>query len=145
MNKAYIQLTEIWENRRLWAEQDVVDRVIVLLLSNGVHVRQDDGELKQVTISIPESLDSSYVLGLRYIKNDGTYTEDHFLCEQVAESGLSSKEIQPHYKRHLERSLPEYKHTHKQQPDFTNQQRGVGFLNDDAVTQVNTISFYIKD
>jgi hypothetical protein len=46
------------------------------------------------------------VVGLRYIKNDGSKTEDLFLFEE-------GKDIVAGYKGRLEKILPEYKGSHK--------------------------------
>ena len=73
--------------------------------------------MKQITLSIPTSKGNSFVIGLRYIKNDGTYTEDHFLCEKEG-VGLKGEVITYHPKRRLELALPEYTGTHKEIPDF---------------------------
>jgi hypothetical protein len=53
------------------------------------------------------------VLGLRYQKRDTTHTEDHFLFKQEADGIV----VTPYYGRGLERVLPEYVGTHKEQVD----------------------------
>ncbi len=79
------------------------------------------------------------MIGLRYIKKDGSCTEDHFLCRKDHESTLERLEVEPHYKKRLEYRLPEYKGAHKEQIDFSQP-----FVKSGLITQVNTIT-YTKD
>ena len=79
--------------------------VIDLLKINGIKLRQKDGKLSQVNISIPKTKEGIAV-GLRYIKKDGTKTEDLFLFQE-------GKPIVKGYKGDLEKTLPEYKGSHK--------------------------------
>ena len=48
------------------------------------------------------------VVGVRYTKNDGTKTEDHFVFQP-------GQAIEKHYGKNLEELLPEYKGVHKLQ------------------------------
>lgn len=84
------------------------DQIVTLLANHGTGLRQDNGINPEVTISHPTSLPGSMVVGLRYTKNDGTKTEDHFLFQP-------GQPIQRHYKGNLEEVLLEYKDTHKLQ------------------------------
>ncbi len=138
MSDAYRMLQDIW-TRCLRGEQTNIERDILdLLLRHRIKIRQHDGDLKQITVSIPTSIDNAFVIGLRYIKADGTCTEDHFLCQQDVEMNGVPIGIEPQYKGRLEFRLPEYRGTHKQQVDF---RRPVAQTR--AVTQVNTIT-YVK-
>lgn len=83
-------------------------RIVDLLVSHGIGLRQKDGSDPKVTISHPTSLLGSMVIGLRYTKLDGTKTEDHFLFQQGRAIGRC-------YRRRLEKLLPEYKGAHKLQ------------------------------
>ena len=113
---------------------DLFHDVEKLLAEKGITLRQDDGELRQINISIPTSKKNSFVIGLRYEKSDNTFTEDHFLIKKEIET--NEKEIQDFYRGKLERQLPEYKGTHKQQIDILRIENG----NDSEVyTSVNTI------
>ena len=89
--------------------QDVWAKDVIKLLENlNIKLRQKDGKLHSVNISIPRSRDKCILVGLRYIKNDATYTEDHFLFEK-------NRPIMIFYKGKLEKVLHEYKASHKQQ------------------------------
>lgn len=135
MNDAYLLLESIWK-RRLGGEVVDIEREVLGLLSRqGIKIRQDDGELKQINLSIPTSTENAFVIGLRYIKRDGTYTEDHFLCQKDIEPSTKRLEIEPHYRGRLEFKLPEYRDTHKQQVALT--ETGIEGGN---ITQINTIS-----
>lgn len=136
MNEAYSTLERLW-NRHLISEAvDIEDEVLRLLSRQNTKIRQDDGKLKQINLSIPISIKNAYVIGLRYIKKDGTHTEDHYLCQRDAEPSTKSLELEPHTDRRLEYLLPEYRGTHKQQVAFT----GI-VAKDGNITQVNTISY----
>jgi hypothetical protein len=95
---------EVYSGKREYWAKDV----LLLLGNNDIKLRQDDGKLCQVNFSIPISQKDSFVLGLRYVKRDNTFTEDHFLFEKNQPikyfSGLK-----------LEKLLTEYKGTHKKQ------------------------------
>jgi hypothetical protein len=80
------------------------------------------------------------VVGLRYIKMDGTYTEDHFVCSKNQASNLEPVEIERYYKGKLERKFQEYKGTHKQQIDPERLA-----VHDSRISQVNTISYFIDE
>lgn len=115
---------------------DIKSEISHLLGQHGIKLRQRDGELKQINVSIPNSIEDAFVIGLRYLKTEGTCTEDHFLCQKELVPGITPLEIEPHYKRRLEFRLPEYRGTHKQQVDFTQPA-----TTDKIITSVNTITF----
>ncbi|MCU7805479.1 MAG: hypothetical protein KZQ92_14565 [Candidatus Thiodiazotropha sp. (ex Lucinoma borealis)] len=134
MNSAYMKLLEVWNNCPAKGSVALLD-IFLLLNEYGIKLRQNDDSLKQVTLSVPTTIENSFVLGMRYMKNDGTFTEDHFLCESEG-VGLEKKEISHHPKRKLEHKLPEYRGTHKETPN-------IGALRKpDFVTDVNTYSYY---
>ena len=112
MSDLYNNLEGIWK-RHLDGDNSNTGKDILALLNNqGIRIRQDDGELKQLTVSKPTSVQSAFVIGLRYDKRDGTQTEDPFSIEQ-------GRPIEPHYIGSLERKWPEYRGTHKQQVLYT--------------------------
>lgn len=112
MSCAYADVEAIW-NRHISGDQSKTkDDVVALLASQGIRLRQDDGELRQVTVSKPTSLANAFVIGLRYQKNDGSHSEDLFLVEKGCP-------IEAHYKGSLEHKLQEYGSTHKQPVPFT--------------------------
>lgn len=84
------------------------DSTIKLLEKYGFKLRQKDGVLYSIIISYPKTIQNSIVVGLRYVKKDGTYTEDHFLFTE-------DNPIKAFYKGSIEKILPEYKGTHKDQ------------------------------
>ena len=137
MNKAYSIIEHIWNCRLNGSSLDFEKEILGLLLQQGIKIRQDDGELKQINISMPTSIQYAFVIGLRYIKKDGTQTEDHFLCRRDIGPDAMRLEIEPHYKKRLEFRLPEYRGTHKQQVSFATRNADIGYA-----THVNTISFY---
>ncbi len=107
MSDTYADVEAIW-NRHISGDQSKTkDDVVALLARQGVRLRQDDGELRQVTVSKPTSVANAFVIGLRYHKNDGSQSEDLVLVEK-------GRPIEPHYRGSLERKLPEYQGTHKQ-------------------------------
>lgn len=77
------------------------------------------------------------MIGLRYIKKNKTYTEDHFLCQRDAQPGFCHREVESHYRRKLESLLSEYGGTHKQKIFSVGPKSPLG----DLIIQVNTISF----
>jgi hypothetical protein len=105
-----------------------------LLLQHDIRLRQDDGELVEINVSLPMSSESALVLGLRYQKRDETYTEDHFMFTQEADGVV----VTPYYGRALARVLPEYRDTHKAQTDFLPQ---VPSTFSQFATDVRTITF----
>ncbi len=136
MNETYSALEDIWKRHLSGEVVDIEREVLGLLSRQDIKIRQDDGDVKQINLSIPTSTEHAFVIGLRYIKRDGTYTEDHFLCQKDVEPSTTRLEIEPHYKRRLEFRLPEYRGTHKQQVVFTSTA-----VKDSNITQVNTISY----
>jgi len=108
IDKSYSNLKAITDSvyagiRDKWAK-DVID----ILQNYNIKLRQKDGKLYSVNISIPKSKKNCILVGLRYLKSDKSYTEDHFLFEK-------DKPIVAFYKGKLEKVFVEYKGTHKQQ------------------------------
>ena len=81
---------------------------IEVLNKYGIKLRDKDGKFLELTYSIPKSIPNSILIGIRYVKDDGSHTEDHFLFEQ-------DKSIRRFYKNQIEKVLPEYKGMHKRQ------------------------------
>lgn len=119
MNQSYLRI----EAMRAKCDPDKLDNfsveIIKILADNGINLRKDDGKLIQINISISIDNGGIFIIGLRYIKNDRMQTEDHFLCKKEVDH--EEKEITPYYKGKLEKLLPEYKDTHKQQIEFGQQ------------------------
>lgn len=108
MNEAFAELGDIWSRCIEDSRKDMSKEILDLLRDQGIRIRQDDGELRQLTLSRPKSVDSGFVIGLRYDKRDGTQTEDLFPVEK-------GRPIEGYYKGSLQRQWPEYQGTHKQQ------------------------------
>jgi hypothetical protein len=141
MNFEYAKIESIWKSYFQTEEPTVINKVIALLAENKISLRKKDGNLKQITISIPQSIPNAYVIGLRYVKIDGTPTEDHFLCKKSGNGIYKKKLIQYHPKRKLELLLPEYKGTHKQWVDFEKLKIDQCNTNFKFTTDVNTITY----
>ena len=135
MNSTYLTLEKIWDDCSVKGSSALLE-IIPFFKICGIRLRQNDDSLKQITLSIPTTKENSYVVGLRYVKNNGTFTEDHFLCEIEGVGGLKSKEIVHHPKRKLEYKLPEYNGTHKEIPN-TNLVQTTKLL-----TNVSTYSYF---
>jgi hypothetical protein len=108
MKEAFAELEGIWSRCIEDNRKNMGEEVLDLLKDQGIRIRQDDGELRQLTLSKPTSVDSGFVIGLRYDKRDGTQTEDLFRIEK-------GHLIEGYYKGSLQRQWPEYQGTHKQQ------------------------------
>lgn len=108
MSNPFNELKEITDSVYAGYETDFANATLALLERNGIKIRQKDGSLCQVNISIPKSRSDSILVGFRYTKKDGSNTEDHFLFEK-------GHDIVPFYKGKIEKILPEYKGTHKAQ------------------------------
>lgn len=105
---SYLDLKAITDAVYSGSKDQWARNVVDILRKYNIKLRQKDGRLYSVNISIPKSKSNCILVGLRYIKNDKTYTEDHFLFEE-------NEPIVTFYKGKLEKVLDEYKGTHKQQ------------------------------
>lgn len=114
MNTSYAELKIIMDNQYRVRERtgsptsNFHDLIISLLHKYGIKIRQDDGTDPKITFSIPKSEPDTFVIGLRYIKKNGTKTEDHFLFKK----GLSIEYLRG---KRLEKLMPEYIGAHKHQ------------------------------
>ena len=132
MSDPYSDIEAIWNRYPSGATFNTERDIRVLLDGQGIRIRQDDGELKQFTISKPTSVTSAFVLGLRYVKRDDSHTEDHFTFEK-------GRAIECHYRGALENKWPEYKDTHKQHVLFA-----LVVDVQEPITCVNTISLLTR-
>jgi hypothetical protein len=112
MSDAYTELECIWARALAGDRQQMARDVIVVLTREGISLRQKDGTLVGVTLSKPTSDPEARVIGLRYVKQDTTQTEDHFT---LTPGGA----IEKHHRGTLEEQWPEYRGTHKLQVDVT--------------------------
>lgn len=108
LNVSYLELKTTTDAVYAGVKEKWVKDVVEILQKYNIRLRQRDGRLYSVNISIPKSKNNCILVGLRYIKSDKSYTEDHFLFEK-------NKQIMSFYKGKLEKALGEYKGTHKQQ------------------------------
>ena len=128
MKDAFAEVERIWARCVTEGRKDIEGDILDLLKDQGIGIRRDDGSLKQVTLSIPTLVNSAYVIGLRYIKRDGTQTEDLIPVEK-------GRSVEGCYKGSLQARWPEYDGTHRQQIVFA-------IVADEPppTTAVNTIS-----
>lgn len=89
-------------------KEDVFQEAYRQLLSRGTKLRQDDGRDPKMTISVPRA-GNALVVGIRYRKNDGRSTEDHFIFRP----GVNIYKCKT---TELDRIYPEYKGSHTLQP-----------------------------
>ncbi len=89
----------------------VFNKAIELLQNQGTGLRPANHKIVNKSFSIPISRKNCFVIGIRYIKPNGTYTEDHFLFEE----GETEIKKGNGKKKWLEKILPEYRRSHKLQ------------------------------
>jgi len=124
MRTKYETIDELHRKVNETGQAELLEEIPRLLESWGIKRRTNDGELTQINISKPEN--DLFVVGLRYLKKDNTFAEDHFEF-----SSLKPDDISKHYKGKYERKRTEYKGTHKQQ-NITSM----------PFTSVNTCSYF---
>lgn len=88
-------------------KRGVSREAFLLLLKYGIRLRQKDGKDPVMTISIPMSC-IGIVIGIRYVKNSGRNTEDHFLFRP-------NKNVYKCKGKELGIICPEYKGSHELQ------------------------------
>jgi hypothetical protein len=101
LNQTYIAIEGIRNLLVRGESMDIKREILELLSQSKIKPRQDDGELIQINLSIPTSIEAAFVIGLRYIKKDSTYTEDHFLCRRDAQADTCPGEIKSFYRGRL--------------------------------------------
>lgn len=81
-------------------------KAYAILEKNGIKLRSKDGKGPVMTLSPPD--DNTLVMGVRYVKNDGRTTEDHFIFKRDTDVyKCKGKEIN--------KILPQYKGSHELQ------------------------------
>lgn len=108
MSTSYRELKTITDAVYAGSKDSWAKDVLNILQKNSIKLRQKDGKLHSVNISIPKSKSNCILVGIRYIKGDSTLAEDHFLFDL-------HKSIVAFYKGKIEKVLLEYKGSHKQQ------------------------------
>lgn len=106
--QSYLDLKSITDAVYSGKKKTYGKEVINLLDDYGIKIRQDDGKIHSINISIPSSINDSIVVGLRYKKEDDSFTEDHFLFQK-------DHDLKAYYKGSFEKIAPEYVGTHKEQ------------------------------
>ncbi len=89
--------------------------VTKLLTAYGINVTRKKGMKVEVTLSFPESKPNSMAIGIRHMKEDGSFAEDMFLFEK----GVGLTKL---YRGEQERLMPEYEGTHHGQPSIALQE-----------------------
>jgi hypothetical protein len=102
---------EYYSNQSKENGKAVFSKAIELLQNQDTSLRPGTHKIVDKTFSIPASKKNCFVLGIRYKKPNGTYTEDHFLFEE----GETEIKKGNGKKKWLEKLLPEYKGSHKLQ------------------------------
>jgi len=109
MDNSYKELKSITDKYYTDGQMPPKGIFVDLLNRHGINLRNKDGVLQETTVSVPKSRKDALVLGVRYKKNDETFSEDLFLFQK-------GQSIQRGYKGRLEKILPEYTGTHREQP-----------------------------
>lgn len=109
MDTSYTDFKAITDQYYTDGKEPSLQVFINLLTKYGIRLREKDGTLHEGTFSVPKTESDALVLGMRYEKNDGTFSEDLFLFRK-------DQPIERGYKGAIERILPEYKGTHKRTP-----------------------------
>lgn len=110
MNEPYEELKAITDQYYTDWQMPKIGIFVDLLNKYGINLRDKDGVLHEITFSVPKSINNALVLGVRYQKKDGTFSEDLFLFQK-------GNDVQRGYKGKLERTVPEYRGTHKGKPN----------------------------
>lgn len=128
MKDAVATIEALWDRCTAAGQKDIENELIDLLKDHGISLRQRDGHLKQISLTRPTIVNSGYVIGIRYVKRDGSQAEDMFTVRQ-------GQRIQAHYRGSLQKMLPEYDGTHHRQVNFASVES-----EPPPTTPVNTIS-----
>ena len=107
-DKSYNDLKKITDNIYSGSVKKWASKVLDILGGNKIKTRQRDGLLYSINLSISKSKGDCILVGLRQVKKDKLFTEDHFLFE-------INKPIMKFYKGKLEKVFLEYKGVHKKQ------------------------------
>lgn len=100
-------ITDAYYGGRL-EKPEVFKQAYEILSAYGVRLRDKDGKDPKMTLSPPD--DDTLVMGIRYRKDNGNTTEDHFIFKRGFDLyRCKGKEIN--------KILPQYKGTHELQFD----------------------------
>lgn len=112
MDNAYDRIADIWRKCTPTDASPLLE-FIPLLYECHIKPRQHGDILMFITLSLP-ARPGEWVIGLRYQKSDGTWSEDHF----DSTSQRDGMKLNHHKKRKLEWNRPEYLGAHKAAPGF---------------------------
>lgn len=101
---------KFYKNQTSINQSNVFKVAIQLLQDENIKLRPN-AQLVQKNFSIPQSITDCIVIGLRYQKEDMTFTEDHYLFED----GIDYIQKGNGKKKWLEKKLKEYSGAHKLQ------------------------------
>ena len=110
MDSSYEELKTITDKYYTDWQMPDISVFVELLNRYGIQLREKNGELHEANFSIPKSIGKALMLGIRYGKIDGTFSEDLFLFRE-------GKRIQKGYKGSFEEIIPEYTGSHKGKPN----------------------------
>jgi hypothetical protein len=110
-SKSYFEIKKISDEMYAGTRDHFAPDMRKIIEKYGSKLRPAPHLLHAMTFSIPTTIKNSFVVGVRYKKPNGVYTEDHFLFQKNGNMKVYSK-------NELERVLPEYKGTHKGKPNF---------------------------
>jgi len=102
------QIVELHNRAALSGDAEALRPIPSLLASWGLQPRADDGTLLWTNLSVPSSVSDAVTIGLRYVKRDGSLTEDIF--ELTSENPDA---VTPYYRGKYQTVRPEYVGTHK--------------------------------
>ncbi|MCU7932060.1 MAG: hypothetical protein KZQ90_14760 [Candidatus Thiodiazotropha sp. (ex Codakia rugifera)] len=108
MDSKYETIKKLHHKVNCGGNAELLKDALSLLENWGINRRTDDGVLYQINISKSEN--GIFVVGLRYIKSDKTFTEDIFVF-----TSQKPNDVSKYYKGKYERINKEYKGTHKKQ------------------------------
>jgi hypothetical protein len=124
----YQQLVEIHNRAAASGDPEALRQIPSLLTSWGLRPRADDGTLLWTNLSVPTSVSDAITVGLRYVKRDGSLTEDVF---EVASHNPDT--VISYYRGTYQSERPEYASTHWFQGAIRS-----------SFTSANTCSLYMK-
>jgi len=110
-SKSYYEVKDISDGVYAGTRDNFANDIIKLIKKYDTKLRPSPHIKWAITFSIPTQIKNSFVIGIRYKKQDNTFTEDHIMFQK-------GRNIRVFSKNELEKLLPEYKGSHKGEPDF---------------------------
>lgn len=110
-SKSYLEIKKISDKMYAGTRDHFAPDMRKIIEKYGTKLRPASHIRWAMTFSIPATVKDSFVIGIRYKKPNGIFTEDHFLIQK-------GENMRVFPKNELERFLPEYQGTHKGKPNF---------------------------